>query len=228
MAVERENGRKIVIVGCGPGGVEYVTPAARKAVEGAEVVLGSRRLLDLFPDCTAEKITLPTAVEPALETIAKHYAPGKVAVLVSGDPGLFSLAKAVIRRFGSSACEVIPGISVLQVAFARLGLDWSDARIISAHGRLPQAPPEELAAVDTIALFAGTPHAAGWAGRLAVELAVSHRVHVCENLTLADERVRLVRPGELAAMELASLSLIVFVRNDGSVDGQQNSSSAGA
>ncbi len=226
MAVEEETGtgpvsgipgQKIVIVGCGPGGAQCVTPLARAAVERVDVVLGSRRLLDLFPDCEAEKVTLSAAVEPALEAIAEHYPRRKVAVLVSGDPGLFSLAKSVIGRLGSDACEVIPGISSLQVAFARLGLDWSDARIISAHGRLPQASPEELAGADTIALFAGTPQAAGWAGRLAVELASSHRVYACDNLTLADERVRLVQPAELTAMELASLSLIVFVRNDGSV-----------
>ncbi|KKK60603.1 hypothetical protein LCGC14_3022700, partial [marine sediment metagenome] len=60
-----------------------------------------------------------------------------VAVLVSGDPGLFSLSKSVLTRLGHDRCTVIPAVSSLQVAFAKTGLDWQDAKIISAHHKLP-------------------------------------------------------------------------------------------
>jgi len=46
----------------------------------------------------------------------------RIAVLVTGDPGLFSLAKPVIERFGRTRCRVIPGVSSVQTAFARIGV----------------------------------------------------------------------------------------------------------
>lgn len=79
-----------------------------------------------------------------------------------GDPGLASLAKLVLRRFGLHACEVLPGISSVQVAFARLGLDWLDARILSAHARLPLAVLGELSDYAKLAILAG--HRVRWRG----------------------------------------------------------------
>lgn len=211
MALERP---RITIVGCGPGGPEYVTPAARAAVAGAAVVLGPKRLLRLFPESQSRHAALPAHVEPALQTVAEACGSGRVAVLVSGDPGLFSLAKALVERFGSPCCQVVPAVSSLQVAFARLGLDWSDARILSAHGRLPSESADELRRSDKIAVLGGTGEAVHWVAELAEQLATSHSLFVFENLTLPDETVRRLRPGELRSAELSSLSLMLLVREE--------------
>ena len=125
----------ITIVGLGPGSPEYITPLAAKAVKGAEILVGARRLIDLFPNHRAKTIIeMGSQVETVLEEMA-GLQDRPMVVLVSGDPGLSSLARPVIARFGREACRVIPGISSIQVAFARLGLDWGKARIIDAHGR---------------------------------------------------------------------------------------------
>lgn len=211
MAVERP---QITIVGCGPGGPEYVTPAAQAAVASAAVVLGPKRLLRLFPQSQSQQAALPAHVEPALRTIAEACESGRVAVLVSGDPGLFSLAKAVARRFGSGRRQVVPAVSSVQVAFARLGLDWSDARILSAHGRLPSESADQLRRSEKIAVLGGTGEAVHWVAELAQQLAASHVLFVCENLTLADETVRRMRPAELRSAELSSLSLMILVREE--------------
>lgn len=219
---------KIVVVGCGPGGPEYVLPAARAAVQQAEIILGSRRLLGLFPQQGGRQIVLPPGVEPALEVIAEHFGKCRVAVLVSGDPGLFSLAKAVVKRFGRGNCEVVAAVGSLQAAFARLALDWSDARILSAHGRLPEVSAAELGESEKIAIFAGTAEAIGWVGRVAQALAASHALFVCENLTLPDEQVRQVEPHELEPAGLSSLTLMIFVRRDAIAEEPATLDSTGA
>ena len=48
----------IVIVGCGPGSPEYLTAAAIRAVQEAEVLVGAQRLLDLFPEHPGERILM--------------------------------------------------------------------------------------------------------------------------------------------------------------------------
>jgi len=203
--------KQIVIVGCGPGGPDYVTPAAHEAVARTDVVLGPKRLLALFPDCAERQNLLPPAVEPAIEVVTEHLPHGTVAVLVSGDPGMFSLATPLVAHFGQATCHVIPGISSLTVAFARLGISLSDARIVSAHGRIPDLSADELSRSEKIAIFGGTKDATAWVARVAQTLSPTHTLFVCENLTLADESVRELTAESLLAAELPSLTLMILV-----------------
>jgi cobalt-precorrin-7 (C5)-methyltransferase len=209
------NPSKLLIVGCGPGAAEYVTDAARLAVAGADVLFGSRRLMDLFPDGPTERILLDADIPAGLQRIADLHAAGqRIAVLVSGDPGLYSLAQCVIRRFGQQQCEVIPAVSSVQVAFSRLGIDWADARILSAHGRTPEVTACELQQADKIAVLGGTSQSLRWAADIAQALEATHAAFLAENLTLDDERFQRVAPGQLGTLEAASLSIILFIRRN--------------
>ena len=204
---------KLAIVGCGPGAAEYLTEAARRAVARADVLCGSRRLLDLFPDGPAERLVLDAHIPAALERIAEWRAAGRrIAVLVSGDPGLYSLAQRVIRRFGQPQCEVVPAVSSVQVAFSRLGIDWADARILSAHGRTPDATPADLQGADKVAVLGGTRESLRWSAGIAAALEASHALFLAENLTLADERFQRLTPGQLGTLDAASLSIVLIIR----------------
>jgi precorrin-2/cobalt-factor-2 C20-methyltransferase len=208
------NQKSIAIVGCGPGSARYVTDAARQAVNRADVLVGSRRLLDLFPDCAAERIAVDADIPLLLERIAALRDAGRrVSVLVSGDPGLYSLAQNVVRRFGREHCEITPAVSSVQVAFARLGLDSTDARILSAHGRTPEIAADQLRRSDKIAILAGGRDALQWSARMAESLDADHVAFLAENLTLDDERFRQISPKQLAAIDAASLSIVLLIRS---------------
>ena len=147
----------ITVVGTGTGAP--LTPDAEAAVAGAQLVVGARRHLAAarLPD-TARRVVLgPLA--PALDAIEQHLEkhqrehqsehPGehqgehqpqsadqrRVVVLASGDPGFFGIVRALAERFGSERLDVRPGVSSVATAFARLGLTWDDAVVVSAHGR---------------------------------------------------------------------------------------------
>src|SRR5205807_8316251 len=60
---------------------------------------------------------------------------GAVCVLASGDPGFFGIVRPLAERFGPQALDVHPAPSSVALAFARLGLPWDDAVVVSAHGR---------------------------------------------------------------------------------------------
>ena len=203
----------IAIVGCGPGSARYVTEAARQAVAQADVLVGSQRLLNLFLDCAAERVAVDADIPSLLERIATLRAAGRrVSVLVSGDPGLYSLAQNVVRRFGRENCEITTAVSSVQVAFARLGLDWADARILSAHGRTPEITADQLRRSDKIAILAGGKDALQWSARMAEALHADHAAFLAENLTLDDERFRQVSTEQLAAIDAASLSIVLLIR----------------
>jgi cobalt-precorrin-7 (C5)-methyltransferase len=212
MAIEK---KKIIIVGCGPGATDYITPAALAAAARADVLIVSRRLKDLFPEIGAERIDSGTDVAGILDSIASRRDDGRqVVLLATGDPGLFSLAKPVIGRFGRENCEVIPGISSIQIAFARLCLDWQDARIISAHAGDPEATAADLHAAGKIAVLGGREAALAWIAELLRELGSGRRIFLCEDLTLPGERIREVVPEELTGLPVSSRVIVLIIRGE--------------
>ncbi|WP_129309826.1 precorrin-6y C5,15-methyltransferase (decarboxylating) subunit CbiE [Streptomyces sp. L2] len=122
----------ITVVGTGTGGA----PPSPGVCAGAALVVGGRRHLDAvaLPE-GAERIVLgPLA--PALDAMETYV--GKdlpVVVLASGDPGFFGIVRALAERFGAGRLDVRPGVSSVAAAFARVGLPWDDAVVVSAHGR---------------------------------------------------------------------------------------------
>lgn len=207
-------GRTITIVGCGPGSPDYVTPAARAAVAKADVLVGAERLLKLFPDHGRERIRVDAGVMDALDRLDTLVESAKVAVLVTGDPGLFSLSRLVLERFGRHRCTVIPGVSSVQVAFAKIGLDWADARILSAHKEDPAISLDVMSA-DKIAVFCGREGSLEWIARhILRDDREDRRIFVLENLTLSEERIREVTSRELARVQAGSRTIVLIVRSE--------------
>jgi len=207
--------KKIIIIGCGPGATDYITPAAAAAAAKAEVLIVSQRLKDFFPGCPAERIDSGTDVAGILATIAARRNDGRqVVLLATGDPGIASLAQPVIRRFGRENCEVIPGISSVQVAFARLGLGWQDARIVTAHNRDPQVSAADLREARKIAILGGRPEALTWIAELIAELGGDRRVFLCEDLTLPGEQIREVSADELTMLPASTRAIVLIIRKE--------------
>ncbi|MFH0822810.1 MAG: precorrin-6y C5,15-methyltransferase (decarboxylating) subunit CbiE [Pseudomonadota bacterium] len=205
--------REITIVGCGPGSPDYLTPAAVEAVERAEVLVGAKRLLELFPASAAERIFVGADVDGVLTSIDEKARGKPVAVLVTGDPGLFSLAGRVIARFGRETCRVIPGISSVQAAFAELGLDWWDAKIVSAHKELPNDEAVAgLVASEKVAVLGGRADAGPWIAGLVKRMEPGRRIFVLEDITLPNERVYETSCSDLEAGRLAPRSVILIVK----------------
>ncbi|MDQ7783411.1 MAG: precorrin-6y C5,15-methyltransferase (decarboxylating) subunit CbiE [Desulfomonilaceae bacterium] len=204
--------RTITIVGCGPGSVDYVTGAAENAVDRAEVLVGAQRLLDLFQNSSAERVVVGGGISEVLEEIENRLSATSVTILVTGDPGLFSLAKLVIERFGRDRCRIIPGISSVQAAFAQIGLDWADAKIVSTHKQDPEPHPS-LRSAEKIAILAGRKPSLKWiADHVLADFADDRRIFVMENLTLDDETIREVRHDELSTLNVGPNTVVVIVK----------------
>ena len=220
---------KITIAGCGPGSPDLIAPAVRKAVAGAGVLVGAGRLLDLFPESRARKIPVGADVTAVLDQMASCSGES-VVVLASGDPGLCSIARPVLDRFGRADCEIIPGISSIQTAFARLGLDWTDAAIVDAHGSDPACPPDGLAGKSKIAVLHGRPGSLRWAADLARTCSGDKRIFLCENLTLDSERIREVAPEDLDRADISTLSIMLLIEREllaaGPAPGEEKASPA--
>jgi precorrin-6Y C5,15-methyltransferase (decarboxylating) len=170
---------QITVIGCDG---RPPPPEATAALAGARLVIGAPRHLNAaaIPE-TAERIELKH-LDDALDAIAAHAGPA--AVLASGDPGFFGIVRALRAR--GLAPHVIPAVSSVALAFARLSLDWDDALVVSAHGRDPQRALAAALAHPKTAILT----APGTAPALARELsAAGKRVYALELLGTAGEKV---------------------------------------
>ena len=133
---------RIIVVGIGPGDPAYLLPRAQNMIANARILVGGRRALVDFAHPEAKTYAIGADIPDVLAFIRKSLAEDDVVVMVSGDPGYYSMLDALRRNFSVEQIEVIPGISSLQLAFARLALPWHNARLLSFHGREPRS--EEL------------------------------------------------------------------------------------
>lgn len=128
---------KIIVVGIGPGNPAYLLPIAKQAIEQATVLLGSQRALSDYATPTAKIEPITGNISAALEFITENLSYHDVTVMVSGDPGYYSLLATLRAKFSPERMTVIPGLSAMQLAFARIGLPWQTAKLVSFHGRKP-------------------------------------------------------------------------------------------
>ena len=128
--------KKIIVAGIGPGDKSYITPAALEKIQAAKFLVGGRRALADFSTSTQETFAITADLISAKNFIAEKLLFDDVVVMVSGDPGYFSLLTFLKKNFATEI-EVIPSISAMQLAFAKLSLSWENATLLSFHGRQP-------------------------------------------------------------------------------------------
>lgn len=177
------------LVGCGPGGTDWVLPLARATVSRCDIVFGPADLQALFPEAAAPKVDLPARPEAAAPLVRAASERGlSCAVLVRGDCGVRSLARGLERLLPPGRCRRIPGISSVQAACAAFGVDWDQARIVSAHGRDPGTPDPATLAAPALVLLGGGAGFGATVRRLAAEHG-STGVRLASDLTLPGERL---------------------------------------
>jgi precorrin-6B C5,15-methyltransferase / cobalt-precorrin-6B C5,C15-methyltransferase len=180
----------------------------------ASLVVGGRRHLEaagLAPGTAT--VLVGGDLGPVLAAIETESGP--VCVLASGDPGFFGIVRVLAARFGPGALEVRPAPSSVSLAFARLGLPWDDAVVVSAHGR-PLSSAASIAAAARKAAVLVSPAAPPEAlGKELLALGAEPAdVAVCSQLGFAGESVTRTDLAGLAAGTWDPVSVVVVLRGD--------------
>jgi precorrin-6Y C5,15-methyltransferase (decarboxylating) len=164
-----------------------VPPGCEALLAGADVVAGGRAVLDALAPAGARRVVLGAGIAATLEALGRE--PGAVCVLASGDPGFFGVVRALREVAGD--LEIHPAPSSVALAFARLGLPWDDALVVSAHGRDPR-PAINVALRHPKVAVLTEPRAPA---AMIAEALTGRTVYVAEALGTPEERVRLAAPG---------------------------------
>lgn len=121
----------IVVVGIGADGMPGLGEASRTELRRAAIIYGSQRQLDLLDDTVpAPRRQWPSPMLPALQTLLDEHT-GDVHVVASGDPLLHGIGGTLIRLHGRDNVRVLPHVSSVTLACARMGWNVHDTEVIS-------------------------------------------------------------------------------------------------
>ncbi|VAV83894.1 hypothetical protein MNBD_DELTA01-1153 [hydrothermal vent metagenome] len=204
-------GNKITIVGCGPGVADLITVKGRQTIEKAGVIAGSRRLIETFTGGSAARtIVIEKDYGKGLSGLMTAPEGTNIVLLVSGDPLLSSLGTLAIKKLGKERCEVIPGVSSFQQAFASLKEGWTDHNIISLHGKDSHNIKKIFSENPKFALLLDPDRNLKYIKEAVGEAAGSeYEYHVASNLSLRGEEVKELSFEELATHPEQSLSILI-------------------
>jgi cobalt-precorrin-7 (C5)-methyltransferase len=204
---------KLYVLGVGPGSEEYLTFKSKKIADKADVLLGSKRALELFPENSGKKIELDAKdMEKTLKTAFSLVENDKSIVLLStGDPGFSGLLKPVLNLSDKIDVEIIPGISSIQLCAAKLGISWDETNLITLHGK--GKSNDLLNALEngktTILLPEfNVKETAGYLLKQGVN--PDREVAVCERLSYPDERVVKMKLKEFLEQNFSYMCVMVI------------------
>jgi precorrin-6Y C5,15-methyltransferase (decarboxylating) len=205
--------KPVRIIGMGMT-LEDLTARHLEIIDQADILVGGKRLLNLFKDSRARKKVIGKDIDGVVEFVRQEMKNQKVVVLASGDPLFFGIGRRLVEAIGTDNILIYPNISSVSAAFARLKEPWNDVKVISLHGRnnedrLLQALEEE----DTIAVFTDPKNnPARLAASLLENQFLNYKICVLEALGSSAEKVNWYTLVEAAGMKFADPNMVVLKR----------------
>lgn len=216
----------------------------REVVLSAGVILASRRLFEVFQryeefEAAKDKVQVINTIDETMNVIRSRLSSPltpdspPIVLLASGDPLFFGIGRRIVQEFGQEAVEIMPDLSSIQVAFARIREPWDKAFLMSLHGgpdpakrrRLPYELEDLPALLDRHSKIAILTDKENSPARIASFLNSSPltphsllTLHVCERLGYPDEKITSGTPAEIEAGAFSDPNVVIVMRGQGSRD----------
>ncbi|SEN12489.1 precorrin-6y C5,15-methyltransferase (decarboxylating) subunit CbiE [Lihuaxuella thermophila] len=208
--------KRVKVIGIGDDGRNGLFPHYLKWIEEADVLVGGERQLAFFPDHPGKRIPIKGGLQPVLEQIGRESHRHRVVVLASGDPLFYGIAGLIVRKLGQEQVEVHPHLSSIQLAFARMGESWQQARIESVHGRPMTGLAQRIDGQEKVALLTDDAHSPSAIARYLLQFGMrEYQAFVAENLGGPDERCGWWELDELVDARFSPLNVVILKRKAG-------------
>jgi precorrin-6Y C5,15-methyltransferase (decarboxylating) len=213
---------RIHIIGIGSDGLAGLTSRARQLVESADLLLGSDQTLDLIPETPAERVPIGQDLPEVVRTLEANLGKKQMVVVAGGDPLFYGVARYLCDRLGKERFEVLPHVSSMQLAFARVKESWEEAYLTNLATHLLEEVLDRIRVAEVVGLFPSERESPPVIARGLLARGLDYfRAYVCENLGGPDERVTQGELAEIADMEFAPLNVMILTRKPGRPDRQR-------
>jgi precorrin-6Y C5,15-methyltransferase (decarboxylating) len=213
---------KIYVIGIGSDGLAGLTARARELLTSAELVLGSEHALELVPATRAECFRIGTDLAEVVRTLETHLGRKRMVVLAGGDPLFYGVARYLCDRLGKDRFEVLPHVSSMQLAFARIKESWEEAYLTNLATHPLATVLDRIRIAEVVGLFTSETEGPAAVARELLARGIDYfRAYVCENLGAPDERVTQGELSDIREMEFSPLNVMILKRKPGRPDQQR-------
>ena len=202
------------VVGLGPGDRGYILPAAVTAIEEADILVGASRHLDALRVYGKQTFAVEGRFAEMAAYIAGNARTHRIAVVVSGDTGFYSLLRYLKDNLPDMTYEIIPGLSAMSLMFARLGLMHDDAFTGSVHGKALDVAALVKEHKKVGLLTDGKTAPAVIAMKLLEQGIQNKSMAIGERLSYADEKISILSLEQAADYAADALSIVVIYDED--------------
>lgn len=209
---------KIYIIGIGNDGLAGLTAKARDLILSAEIVLGSDDTLSLMPELKAERFRIGADLQEVVRAVENNSAK-RMVMVAGGDPLFYGVARYLCDRLGKDRFEVVPHVSSMQLAFARVKESWEEAYLTNLATHSLEEVLDRIRSAEVVGLFTSEKHDPPAVARQLVARGLDYfRAYVCENLGAPDERVTQGELADIQGMEFSPLNVMILKRKAGRPD----------
>lgn len=210
---------KIFIIGIGAEGAASLSSAALESVRQAELLIGGERLLAMFPDVDAPKVAIKSDLGAIVKAIRDNRSSKKIRVLASGDPDFFGIARYLVQQLGKDTIEIVPAVSSMQLAFARIKESWEDAVFLSVHARTMENVLEIIRNGSKICLFTDGKNTPDAIGRFLLDRGITDfKAFVCQELGSEKEKIFEGSLEQLTQQRFLPLNVLILIKTGGAQD----------
>jgi precorrin-6Y C5,15-methyltransferase (decarboxylating) len=211
--------QRIFIIGVGGDGLAGMTVRARELLTNADLVLGSEQALGLVPELEAKKMRIGPDLPEVVHTLESNLGKKRLVVVATGDPLFYGVARYLCDRLGKDRFEVLPHVSSMQLAFARVKESWEEAYLTNLATHSLESVLDRIRTAETVGLFTSEDEGPPIIAKQLLARGLDYfRAYVCENLGGPDERVTQGELAEIADMEFSPLNVMILKRKPGRPD----------
>jgi precorrin-6Y C5,15-methyltransferase (decarboxylating) len=209
---------RIHIVGIGDDGLDGLTGHARQLIDQAEVLISTPAMLSRIPDSSAQRIEVTGDLEELKQTIVK-LADRPTVMLASGDPLFYGIARYLTDAFGKDQFEVVPNVSSMQLAFARVKESWDDAYLSNLATQSLDRVVDSVRTAERVGLFTTESISPAVIAEALLDRRIEYfTAYVCENLGTPDETVTQGDLESIRDQTFAAMNVMILVRHQGAAD----------
>jgi len=209
---------KITIIGIGDDGFEGLTRHALELISSAGTLMGPANLLAKVTPGKQQTITLSTDLAQVAKEIDSAQTPPLV-LLASGDPLFYGTARFLCEKLGKDRFEVLPHVSSMQLAFARVKESWDEAYLTNLATQALPRVVDKIRSAEKVGVFTSDENSPARLAQALLDKGINYfTAYVCENLGGPDERVTRGTLAEIAAETFHTLNVMVLVRHPNAPD----------
>ena len=213
---------KVHIIGVGGDGLGGLPNRARETILAAEVVFGSEAVLRLLPEVRAERVKIGSDLQEVADRIRSGMDTRRMVIVATGDPLFYGVARWLCDRLGKEHFEILPHLSSMQLAFARIKETWEEAFLTDLSARSFEDVLDRVRTSETVGLFTSEVwHPARIARELMMRGMDYFRAYVCENLGGRDERITQGDLADIQNTQFDPLNVMILRRKPGRPDLQR-------